>query len=309
MPDYVTREEFNAAIEAMRVVGDQQTIDVDHTPGGQTVRSIQVIGDDAPSSEVEDIEYMVITFDSDTKEVVITITDLPVLSPIRDEYALDATLKVNATSTQRVRLYVRESRDTDNVNPYEIVLDVNEAIITDSDTLDRLVDKNAHRNRIFADLTVYSYQAPIVAFQPTNGKLSFTANLEGNPFIDVSASGIWLQNFTSPFQSFGPVATGGVTNNPLSYSGAVVESLILGFNYGTAGLTFDYFSNKASYDRYIGIGEIEIDGDGKVLKADYNPEKSMTASVPMFGINGSFTISDGDSILVQQGVIVGITQP
>jgi hypothetical protein len=76
MPDYVTRAELDSIIadlvDRLTVRGDDQTMQVDSGPGGQVVRSIQVIGDDPAVKS-----YITVSYDSGATEFTITFTDLP----------------------------------------------------------------------------------------------------------------------------------------------------------------------------------------------------------------------------------------
>lgn len=310
--DYITRAEFEERIQALICRGDQQTIDVESGPGGQTIRSIQVIGDDPTT----DTEYVTISYDSGTEQFTIAITDMPyqLLRPTnfsatgtsrRDEYPYVSTLNRSdnffnktfvfnkPTTSCLINVFIRPHMDASDTDQSALAAywspgggGLGGLTGADTTTTDRYVP--------FPDGTESTvFQATLLS----DGTYTKFTTLTEPPVLGDS-SGLPMLYVTSASNL---ITLPGFTN--ISYSVPYAETIYLGRSVSDGSLiisddTADFLPALPSK----AIGEVEIDASNIVRLCTTYKKTIYPPSVPI-GFTG--TIGPTETTLVREGIIYG----
>lgn len=306
MPDYITRQEFEEAIAALRCVGDQQTIDVTQSPGGQEIRSIQVITEEAPS----DTDYVSVSYDSVAEEFTVTVTDLPYCTPYYTSNLtnwlniastafgeLTSTLTFDKPSSNAVTtLHIGYNRESASPAAAPVIYwkDSNgNTVVTDATTAGIETETTAHLPQI-ASLDLNTDGTFTINSQLANkGRISIPP-LSNDTYLYV-ATGVTLIYFA--FRE--DIISGTPGQKTYNYTAPFDDDIILGYSDGDDFYTLDALANSGSYDRYRTVGKVKVDASNNVVDfvayRDYVP------------ILFSGNVSTINTINVRNGRIINIT--
>ena len=289
----------------MMIHGDDNLIAVDQNSDGSfTVRYTGLIPTEA-DAPAEDDEYITITYLTDYIEL--QIVDLPYIegagggssSGARDPASiktLSATFKFVKDTSMNINLCIRLATfptETGSTSSYLIKWQGPASYIYDNDgqTVQRRLDSDnvgQFQNIIFGALPVYSFTYPKV--YPV---LAFGASSQKFPYFkwNKSTKTITVENYYDPNSK--ATTPSKIITPPFD------DQLIIGFNYGAAGIpTLDSFSNRTSYNLWNIIGSIKIGSNNEELE-----NICQLYQVPQFGL--TWNVSQGINIIVQNGLVVG----
>jgi len=312
--DYVTRTEFDEAVERMRVYGDGNTIEIDENAGGSVARCI--IPFSAPSPYVDE-PIFTSSYDATADTYTIRWRDFYVWASYfgdvsgtsnkrywSQEQVSAGQFVFNATVyTTTSKLYIQPTLEVTSA-PYlygcSIDLKWGGSLTgSDTDTQNAQIDDpDADKGRIGQNICVLSggsdaskaalvvdgqnLQMPVVEFGYAYDKQTTTISMPiQSQYSGDSQPDFWSKNIGTSFD----------------------DELILGWTASPTDITFDALANSGSYDDYQKVGYAKTDASGW-LTAAVKYSDYLTGT---FGISGFRNAKDiygnNQTVGIEHGLI------
>ncbi len=320
---YITRAEFDAAIRALTVRGDDQTIAVDGSPGGQVIRSLAEV----PTLSVPvSNEYISVSYDATTEKFTVKIAP---------EYIIFNGVRMSANYSSRLLFYYADAityifdKPTSGSDTVLFTLQkklipkapntrlkmywhtFNGASSSDDDTNDLRLGANGQQPFAYVSLVNdgtyavnYYTDTPTGSQYPndpmetsyTNARIPYIEKIDGANTVRIVDAKNIIEDVSQTLS--------------LDYTLPVNDELILGLNNTSLEVTLDLESNKSNYDVYQEIGRIIIDGDGVIETLYIHPQGEL-GLVSAFGSSDSVAIaSEGEivTLYIKNGQIVKVEE-